>query len=350
MDGYAVRAADGARTRPSCCRSRDDIPAGRTDVPPLRPGTAHRIMTGAPMPGRGRRGRPGRAHRRRHRAGADRRAAPVGTHVRPAGEDVGAGEVVLAPARCSGRPARAAVGARAAEVAVRAGRARARAVDRLRAGRSRARRCGPGRSTSPTGRCWPRRVRGGGRARATLLHVRGRRRRRVPRRARARTWTDVDLVMTSGGVSAGAYEVVKDALTGQGVTFVKVAMQPGMPQGAGRYRGVPVVTLPGNPVSAMVSFEVFVRPAVRAAMGLRGRRPPRGAGRADRVAAVTGRQTSVPAWGSRHIGAACNGPSAGAAGLPPPALAGRLERPARRRRPDVAALAAGDTVDVWPVG
>jgi molybdopterin molybdotransferase len=77
---------------------------------------------------------------------------------------------------------------------------------------------------------------------------------------------EADLLLTSGGVSAGAYEVVKDALAGH-VEFIKVAMQPGMPQGAGRFAGVPVVTMPGNPVSSMVSFEVFVRPALRAAMG-----------------------------------------------------------------------------------
>jgi molybdopterin molybdotransferase len=78
---------------------------------------------------------------------------------------------------------------------------------------------------------------------------------------------DIDLVLTSGGVSAGAYEVVKDALTGHGVEFVKVAMQPGMPQGAGRFGATAVITMPGNPVSALVSFEVFVRPALRSAMG-----------------------------------------------------------------------------------
>ncbi len=78
---------------------------------------------------------------------------------------------------------------------------------------------------------------------------------------------DVDLVLTSGGVSAGAYEVVKDALGPRGVEFVKVAMQPGMPQGSGRVSGVPVVCLPGNPVSALTSWEVFVRPALRAAYG-----------------------------------------------------------------------------------
>ncbi|EUA22782.1 molybdenum cofactor synthesis domain protein [Mycobacterium xenopi 3993] len=71
-----------------------------------------------------------------------------------------------------------------------------------------------------------------------------------------------DLIITSGGVSAGAYEVVKDAFGragDQGVEFVKVAMQPGMPQGIGRVAGTPIVTLPGNPVSALVSFEVFIR-------------------------------------------------------------------------------------------
>jgi molybdopterin molybdotransferase len=76
-----------------------------------------------------------------------------------------------------------------------------------------------------------------------------------------------DLLITSGGVSAGAYEVVKDALTGHGVEFLRVAMQPGGPQGAGRYQGVAVATLPGNPVSSALSFELFLRPTLLAAMG-----------------------------------------------------------------------------------
>jgi molybdopterin molybdotransferase len=77
---------------------------------------------------------------------------------------------------------------------------------------------------------------------------------------------DADLIITTGGVSAGAYEVVKDSL-GNEVDFVKVAMQPGMPQGAGVVEGTPIITLPGNPVSALVSFEVFIRSPLRAAMG-----------------------------------------------------------------------------------
>ena len=85
---------------------------------------------------------------------------------------------------------------------------------------------------------------------------------------------EVDLLLTSGGISAGAYEVVKDALADRGVRFARVAMQPGGPQGAGRLTGLgpagdgpAVVALPGNPVSSQVSFEVFVRPSLRAAMG-----------------------------------------------------------------------------------
>jgi molybdopterin molybdotransferase len=80
-----------------------------------------------------------------------------------------------------------------------------------------------------------------------------------------------DLVITTGGVSAGAYDVVKQVLQRLGtVTFDKVAMQPGMPQGFGTVGpdSTPIFTLPGNPVSAYVSFEVFVRPALRKLLGV----------------------------------------------------------------------------------
>ncbi len=77
-----------------------------------------------------------------------------------------------------------------------------------------------------------------------------------------------DLLITSGGVSMGAYDTVKEVLTARGgVEFTKVAMNPGMPQGFGRIDGVPIITLPGNPVSTYVSFEVFVRPAIRKLLG-----------------------------------------------------------------------------------
>jgi molybdopterin molybdotransferase len=80
-----------------------------------------------------------------------------------------------------------------------------------------------------------------------------------------------DLVMTSGGVSVGAYDVVKEVLSRLGtVTFEQIAMQPGKPQGFGTVGpdATPIITLPGNPVSAFVSFEVFVRPMIRKMLGI----------------------------------------------------------------------------------
>jgi molybdopterin molybdotransferase len=80
-----------------------------------------------------------------------------------------------------------------------------------------------------------------------------------------------DLLVTTGGVSMGAFDVVKAALSELGtVEFTRVAMQPGMPQGFGHLGNrVPIFCLPGNPVSALVSFEVFVRPAIRKLLGKR---------------------------------------------------------------------------------
>jgi len=77
-------------------------------------------------------------------------------------------------------------------------------------------------------------------------------------------------VVTSGGVSQGDYDVVKEALRREGVWFGPVAMQPGKPQGFGLVgpAKVPVVTLPGNSVSAYISFETFVLPAIRTLMGM----------------------------------------------------------------------------------
>ncbi|MFF1833749.1 gephyrin-like molybdotransferase Glp [Streptomyces sp. NPDC058231] len=87
-----------------------------------------------------------------------------------------------------------------------------------------------------------------------------------------------DIVVTTGGVSVGAYDVVKEALSsvgdadepGSGIDFRRLAMQPGKPQGFGSIgpEHTPLLALPGNPVSSYVSFELFVRPAIRTLMGL----------------------------------------------------------------------------------
>ncbi|MFZ2177445.1 MAG: gephyrin-like molybdotransferase Glp [Rhodococcus sp. (in: high G+C Gram-positive bacteria)] len=77
-----------------------------------------------------------------------------------------------------------------------------------------------------------------------------------------------DLVITSGGVSMGDFEVVKETLTPMGAQFGHVAMQPGGPQGTAVVGGVPVLNFPGNPVSALISFEIFAKPEIRRAAGL----------------------------------------------------------------------------------
>ncbi|HEY7815952.1 MAG TPA: gephyrin-like molybdotransferase Glp [Nakamurella sp.] len=268
MDGYAVRAAD-VRTVPVTLPVAQDIPAGRTDVGPLEPGTAARIMTGAPLP-------PGAdvIVQVERTDGGDRRvridSAPApGTHIRTVGEDVRRGDVVL--------PAGTVIGAAQIGVAAALGYAELPLRRPLRALvlSTGTELVAPGRPLAP-GQIYesnaPMLA-----AALTAIHADATIEHFVADDVEAlravldNAGTDgdegMDLIITTGGVSAGAYEVVKDALTGQGVEFAKVAMQPGMPQGAGRYRGVPLVTLPGNPVSSYVSFEVFLRPAIRAAMG-----------------------------------------------------------------------------------
>ncbi len=269
MDGYAVRASDiagASAASPVTLPVGADIPAGRVDGPALQPGTAHRIMTGAAMP-----------------EGADavvqveatdggthnvtiHEARDAGKHVRTAGEDVRAGDTVL--------PAGAVLGPSQLGLIAALGEPAVTVIPPLRVlvlstGSELVEAGKPllhGQIHESNGIMLATAVRAAGAVAEQLRFVAD----NVDEfhEALNSRIDHVDLVITSGGVSAGAYEVVKDALAGQGVEFVKVAMQPGMPQGAGLVHGVPVVTLPGNPVSALVSFEVFLRPALRAAMGL----------------------------------------------------------------------------------
>jgi len=85
---------------------------------------------------------------------------------------------------------------------------------------------------------------------------------------------DVDLIVTTGGVSKGAYEVVRQAMADQPAEFLHVAMQPGGPQGIGLFDGVPFLGFPGNPVSCLVSFEMFLRPALSGLLGSPAARQP----------------------------------------------------------------------------
>ena len=267
MDGYAVRSEDVANASVSSPVSLPvvgDIPAGYSGALAVSPGQSARIMTGGPMP-----------------AGADAvvpvewtdgdivrvsitRAPSVGSHVRRQGEDATAGDLVV--------PSGTRLGP--AQLALLAAVGRARVLVRPR----------PRVVVMSTGSelVEPGEPIAGGKipdsnsfmlaAAATASGATSYRVGFVPDEPKQLITTiedqliRADLVITTGGVSVGAFDVVKEALGRMGtVSFNKVAMQPGMPQGFGRIGPdkTPIFTLPGNPVSAFVSFEMFVRPVLR---------------------------------------------------------------------------------------
>jgi molybdopterin molybdotransferase len=125
-----------------------------------------------------------------------------------------------------------------------------------------------------------------------------------------------DVIVTSGGVSVGAYDVVKEVLSRVGtVRFDRIAMQPGMPQGFGTIGPdkIPFFGLPGNPVSSYVSFEVFVRPALRRMLGVEPiMRPVVRARVTEALRSPPGRRSYLRAWLSVEQGAYTVRPIGGA--------------------------------------
>ena len=271
MDGYAVHAADlgaASETAPVTLPVVHDIAAGNTQALSLAPGQSMRIMTGAPMP----HGADAVVPVELTDGGLARvtisASVPVGQSVRRAGEDVMAGDLVMhSGTRLEPRQIAllAAVGCGRVSVTPKPRVVVISTGDELIEPGTRP---GFGQVVDSNGLMLTAAVRALGCIPFRVGCVRD----------DARTFLSTiesqllraDAVITTGGVSMGAYDTVKEVLSRVGtMRFDKVAMQPGMPQGFGVLGEdeIPVFTLPGNPVSAMVSFEVFVAPALRLMAG-----------------------------------------------------------------------------------
>ena len=273
MDGYAMRAADlvGVTAQsPADLRVIGDIAAGFVSGVTVEPGTAVRIMTGAPLPVGADAVVPvedtNEAWRNAERLLPERvqikRQVNAGDYVRQAGGDILAGQTVISKGHLL----------RAQEVGVLAslGVAQVAVIRRPQIGILATgdelipieAQLQPGKTRNSNGYTQTAQVLaiGGiplslGIARDTEVDVR--------QKLQIGLDAGVDLFISSAGVSVGAYDVVKAVLEQEGnVGFWRVRMRPGKPLAYGTYHGVPYLGLPGNPVSAMVSFERFARAAI----------------------------------------------------------------------------------------
>ncbi|MBA3414153.1 MAG: molybdopterin molybdotransferase MoeA [Chloroflexia bacterium] len=278
MDGYAVLAAETAGAsigEPVRLRVAGMVAAGSPEPRSLEPAAAIRIMTGAAMPDGADavvrfeetdEGTTGSRSDERGEVLIVRPARP-GDNVRPAGEDVAKG-TALFPAGRRLRPADLGLLAALGRTSVRVHR-RPR-VALLSTGDEVVppeEALAPGliRDSNTTtlaamAAAWGAEVIGLGIAGDRLDDL----------RQRLRGGQRADLIVTSGGVSVGDYDLVKDALQAEGdVAIWQVRMKPGKPLAFGHAGNVPLLGLPGNPVAAAVSFEVFGHPAIRKMLGFR---------------------------------------------------------------------------------
>ncbi len=265
MDGFALRAADGDAARRVIGESR----AGGPRAPVVETGTAVRIMTGAPMPDGADTVVPIEDAEERAGMVAVAAAPSFGTHHRAAGLDVGRGQFVplpRSPITPSAIGLLAAMGLAHIDVRRRPRVAILSTGDELRDPGS---PLGHGEIYDANAPALAAAVSEAGGDPMILERARD-----EPGAIEARVRKGVetaDLLIASGGVSVGDHDHVRGVIEQLGtLDFWRIAVQPGKPLAFGRVREVPVIGLPGNPVSALVTFEIFVRPMLRAMLGLIG--------------------------------------------------------------------------------
>ena len=264
MDGYAVVAGDTAfasKTKPVFLDVLEDVPAGKVATQPIRKGQAIRIMTGAPLPD----GADAVVRVEDTEAQAGRvkifvTAAP-GLDIREAGEDVKTGELVIpkgAVLRAAEIGMLAALGRSYVSVHQRPVVAVVSTGDELVEVDETP---GPGKIVNSNGYSLAALVLEAG---GIPLQVGIARDNREDLLAKFHAASRADIVISSGGVSVGDYDLVKDIMAeiGSRIQFWRVAMRPGRPLAFGLLGGKPLFGLPGNPVSSMVSFEQFIRPSI----------------------------------------------------------------------------------------
>ncbi|MGE3193175.1 MAG: gephyrin-like molybdotransferase Glp [Microbacteriaceae bacterium] len=274
MDGFAVRAADVAEV-PVTLPVVREVAAAAGDAGALEPGTAIRIMTGAPIP-----------------AGADAvvpvedttsavepvetttvtitRSRQAGEYVREPGSDLAAGAMLLPAGRRLASRHLAALAAAGLDTVDVLSRVRVAVISTGSELVAPGAPLGPGQIPDANGVA----LAAAARAAGAYLVAQG---RVSDEPAMLSAVFDeaigagAELLLTSGGISMGEHEVVRDLLEPLGAHVDVLAMQPGGPQALATYDGVPVVCFPGNPVSSQLSFELFVAPLLRELSGM----PPR---------------------------------------------------------------------------
>jgi len=269
MDGFAVRANDligASRKSPKILEVIEDLPAGYVAKKSIKAGQAIRIMTGAPMP----KGADAVVMVEETRSRNDTveiyKEIKVGENVRYAGEDVKKGKVVIKKGSLlkSGHIGMlASLGASKVKVFKRPKVAILATGDELV---NVDERLGPGKiRNSNAYSLYSQVVKTG--AIPILLGIA--RDKKADLKTKIKKGLSADMLLISGGISVGKYDYVKDVLKGLGLEmkFWRVAMRPGKPLAFGVIKRTPVFGLPGNPVSSMVSFEVFVKPAIFKMLG-----------------------------------------------------------------------------------